>query len=76
MQRRPSKPQNRRLGVNRDFFLDTGKFRLANLHSQRQILERFFKIWEAALPADMQMTALADMIQAALMLNYNDRKVG
>ena len=25
---------------------------------------------------DMQMTALADMIQAALMLNYNDRKVG
>ena len=51
-------------------------FRFANLHSQRQIFERFFKIWEAALPADMQMTALADMIQAALMLNYNDRKVG
>ena len=25
---------------------------------------------------DMQMTALADMIQAALMLNYNGRKVG
>jgi hypothetical protein len=26
-------------------------FRFANLHSQRQIFERFFKIWEAALPA-------------------------
>ena len=51
-------------------------FRFANLHSQRQIFERFFKIWEAALPADMQMTALADMIQAALMLTYNGRKVG
>ena len=25
---------------------------------------------------DMQMTALSDMIQAALMLNYNGRKVG
>ena len=25
---------------------------------------------------DMQMRALVDMIQAALMLNYNGRKVG
>ena len=46
-------------------FIHRGKF-----------LRDLFKIWEAALPADMQMTALADMIQAALMLNYNDRKVG
>ena len=28
------------------------------------------------LYARMQMTALVDMIQAALMLNYNGRKVG
>ena len=43
--------------------------------AQRQI---FIHIWEAApLPrASMQMSALADMIQAALMLNYNGRTVG
>ena len=37
--------------------------------------ERVFSMLKQMF-GDMQMTALADMIQAALMLNYNDRKVG
>ena len=62
---------------------------MPNLHSQRQIFERFLKTWQGGPSspildaqgdvwrhADMQMTALADMIQAALMLKHNGRKVG
>ena len=37
--------------------------------------ERVFSLLKD-LFGDQQMLALADYVQAALMLNYNDRKVG
>ena len=44
-------------------------------HSGRVTEERVFSMLKLMF-GDTQMSALADMIQAALMLKYNQRKVG
>ena len=48
--------------------LPQGMFTSFRRETMFSMLKRMF--------GDMQMRALVDMIQAALMLNYNGRKVG
>ena len=52
-----------RIGLAKDFVFLHRKFRSANFEPEPQISMKFRR-------------ALADMIQAALMLKYNKRKVG
>eukprot|EP00966_Prymnesium_polylepis_P099556 2305761-Prymnesium_polylepis.1 len=81
-----------RLGTNTFFVSLIGTFRCPNLATSTANFEKksiaLFGLFlnsaaaERVFPllklmfGDMQMQALADMIQAALMLKYNQRKVG
>ena len=55
--------RDRGVGLAKDFVFLHRKFRSANVEPEPQISMKFRR-------------ALADMIQAALMLKYNKRKVG
>ena len=63
-------------GVWTNFSLLSQTSQIAEVQNKGQISSKLRSRMLKHMFGDMQMGALVDMIQSALMLNYNGRKIG